>query len=86
MRIPPETSLTAERGATKAMPQPLPRPEGDRRVQAALDNDRYFRRYILAAFIVAAANKYGDRKRQADPLSPLVHRPGFVHAVLSLHR
>ena len=55
MRIPPETSLTAERSATAAMPQPLPRPEGDRRVQAALDDDRYFRRCILAAFIVAAA-------------------------------
>jgi hypothetical protein len=54
MRIPPETTLTAERGATKAMPQALPRPEGGRRVQAALDGDRYFRRYILAAFIVAA--------------------------------
>ena len=55
MRIPPETSLTAERGATNAMPQPLPRPEGDRRVQAALNGDRYFRRYVLAAFIVATA-------------------------------
>ncbi len=55
MRMPPETSLTAERSASAAMPQPLPRPEGDRRVQAALDNDRYFRRSILAAFIVAAA-------------------------------
>ena len=48
MRIPPATSLTAERSATAAMPQPLPRPEGDRRVQAALDDDRYFRRCILA--------------------------------------
>ncbi len=55
MRIPPETPLTAERSASAAMPQPLPRPDGDRRVQAALDGDRYFRRYILAAFIVAAA-------------------------------
>ncbi|HEV8608324.1 MAG TPA: hypothetical protein VGQ99_23520 [Tepidisphaeraceae bacterium] len=55
MRIPPEQSLTAERSASAAIPQPLPRPEGDRRAQAALDADRHFRRSVLAAFIIAAA-------------------------------
>jgi hypothetical protein len=55
MRIPPPQSLTAERSASAATPQPLPRPEGDRRVQAALDADSHFRRAVLAAFIIAAA-------------------------------
>jgi hypothetical protein len=59
MRKPPEQSVTAERSASAAMPQPLPRPEGDRRVQAALDADRHFRRAVLAAFIIAAASGSG---------------------------
>src|SRR5258705_5047843 len=55
MRIPPPQSLAAERSASAVTPQPLPRPEGDRRVQAALDADRHFRRAVLAAFIIAFA-------------------------------
>jgi len=71
MRIPPQTPLTAERSASAALPQPLPRPDGARRVQAALDGDRYFRRYILAAFIVAAAagSGFGKLTRLSDWIS-----------------
>jgi hypothetical protein len=55
MRTPPPQSLTAERSASAATPQPLPRPEGYRRVQAALDADSHFRIAVLAAFIIASA-------------------------------
>ena len=54
MRVPPPGPLAAERDATAAKPQPLPRPEGDRRVQAALDADRAFGRYLSACFVIAA--------------------------------
>src|SRR5438552_312544 len=54
MRIPPPQSLTAERSASAATPQALPRPEGHRRLQAALNADSQFRRAVLAAFVIAA--------------------------------
>lgn len=61
MKISTEQLLAAERAASSAKPQPLPKPEGDRRTQAALDRDRVFRRGVLAmgAVAVAAGSGFG---------------------------
>jgi hypothetical protein len=60
-----QQTVAVESGALGAKPPPMARPEGDRRVQAALDSDKLFRGCVLAAFVLAiiAGSGFGGLPR-----------------------